>query len=675
MYHRLKFFDFEVFPNWWCCVVSDEEHEYPGGVYNNAFTKDDEIKIKDKMRVYHSGQGSVKEVRDALYAEMKTGILCGYNIKRYDLKILKCVMYGFTPERLYKASELLVDEELAYMSPDNRRIAEFIRFGWQEAEGYQDLMDDVKKGLKDKEASLSLDIRETTVPFGKENLTEQDIDDIIFYCKHDVYSLHVYYQVLAKRYINTKIDICKTFNIPLKTGYVNTNANMCVKVLDAQRCHGTTIKDPTITIRQPELKAYFEKWVPEEIYNHILTSQESRTFLLYENEVSVGDGGLHSTLKLPDKDAGLYIESTDEWTMFNIDASSCYVSVMLYCDAVSRAITNPKRLAEIYLRRIKLKQTPKSKWTPDDEAFVAAAKLVLNTTYGAMGNKWLALYDDYMRSKTCRVGQLILIALGNCIYSSIPDIKVIQNNTDGILVYARRTDITKIRELVDEFSAISHFIFEIEEDSRLWQLNVNNYVAIHDNSKPLEGDNIKEKGEAFITSVFQPGYYHLRPMNNYCVTRAMQAFYMKGINPVQHILNNTEVSDFCLGCTKGPGYKRMVQHNKDGDVELGKVGRVIAVTDDNLGVIVKQKTYTKETKNHSIGEIKEDSVSLCPPHPLSVNDALYNYSIKNGKLYHIDGRSWNIDYAYYARELDKALDVVWYELKNESLKVTKEFNL
>lgn len=676
--NNLKFFDFEVFPNWWCCVVSDEEDEYPGGVYRNEFTKEDEARIKGKMRVYHSGQGTLEEVRRALVAEMRKGVLCGYNIKRYDLKILKGVAYGFTPQKLYMASEILVDDGktgLDSIDAEHIRVASFMKFGWQEAEAYQDLMDDVQKTLKDKEGSLGMDIRETTVPFGKPDLTQEEMDEIIFYCKHDVYALHVYYQVLAKRYVNTKMDICRTFGFSPKVGYVNTNANLSGKVLEAVRRHGTTIKDPTITIRDGRLREYFEKWVPKEIYQHILKSQESREFRLYENIVSVGDGGLHSTYELPVKKAGIYVEATDEWTMYNIDASSCYVSVMLFCDAISRGISKPERLKEIYERRIKLKQTPKSQWSKDDEAFVAAAKLVLNTTYGAMGNKYLALYDDYMRSKTCRVGQLILIALGNCIYSEIPGLKVIQNNTDGILVYARRTDLQKIQELVDEFSEISHFTFEIEEDSRLWQLNVNNYVAIHDESKPFEGDNVKEKGEAMITSVFQPGYYHLRPMSTYCVNRAKQAFYIKGENPVKHLLSNTEVSDFCLACTKGPGYKKMIQHNKNGDVELGKVGRVIAVLDDNLGTIVKQKVYKTATKNHSVGEIKEDTVALCPPHPLSVNDALYNYYIKGGRLYHIDGRSWAIDYAYYCRELDKSLDVIWYKVKNENISLTKEFNL
>lgn len=675
MYHNLKFNDFEVYPHWWCCVVSDELPEYPGGLHNNKFTFQDEIFIKSNMRVYRSDRGTPVEIRDKMKKELAKGILCGYNNKKYDNIIAKCICLGFSPENVYKISEILINPEIVNTSIEHRRLASYAKFGLKECEGYQDLMDDNdKKSLKDKECSLGLDIRETTVPFGKEDLTEQDKEDIIFYCKHDVYSLHVYYVCVSKGYIDTKINLCQSFGLQTRIGYVNTNANLCGHVLEAERVHGTTIKDPTITIREPKLKAYFEKWVPKEILTHLLTSQEARRFKIYDNLVDTGDGGLHSKYEVPTKGAALYVESNDEWTMFNVDASSCYMSVMLYCDAMSRAVRNPQRAKEIYLRRIKLKQTPKSQWTQDDKNFVAAAKLVLNTTYGAMGNKWLTLYDDYMRSKVCRVGQLILIALGNRLYTSIPGLKIIQNNTDGILVYARRSDKELIESLVNEFSAISNFIFEVEEDEKLWQLNVNNYIAVHDITKPIEGDNLKNKGGTFVTTIYEPTN-KLRPLGNYCIPKAQIAFYTEKKNPLKHLLDNTNVEDFCLTCTKGPTYDSMIQYNKNGVVTLGKVGRVIAVTDTNFGVIKKRKVTKKATTNIPAGTVKEDTVADCPPHPLPVNDALYNYYIKNRKLHHVDGRSWDIDYAYYARLLDNVLDIKWYSLVGESLTETKEFNL
>ena len=194
----------KCFPSWWCCVVSDEEDSYPGGIYNNQFDFETENKIKSKMRIYTSDEenSALKLKQDLL-----KGVVSGYNIKRYDLMIAKCLFAGFTPRKLYIANQIIVGAESPEMDAEHIRIAQFIRFGWNEAEAWQDLMDDSDKGLKDKECSLGMDIRETTVPFGKTDLTQSEKDDIIFYCKHDVYALHVLYYTTSKAYIDTKVSL------------------------------------------------------------------------------------------------------------------------------------------------------------------------------------------------------------------------------------------------------------------------------------------------------------------------------------------------------------------------------------------------------------------------------------------------------------------------------------
>lgn len=672
----LRFLDFEVYPKWWCLVVSDEEDDYPGSLYDNQFREEHETKIKSKMRIYRSDMSnSPSEIVRMIRKEFDNAIVAGYNIRRYDLIIAKCIITGMSPEHVYMASEIVIDDGktgLADSTPEYQRIAQFCKFGYAGVRSYQDMLDDTVKTLKDKECSLGIDIRETDVPFDKVDLTEEEKQDIIKYCKHDVYALHVYYQCLQKWYTSTKIDLCDIFNIPREIGFKNTNAKLAGIVLGAKRRHGTTMTDPTIYIKDKKFTDYFEKWLPKDIYEHLLTRTDTKEFVLFGDDIVIGDGGLHSVYKLPKikgKSTALYVEATDEYGLYNVDVSSCYSSVMIFCDSMSRAVDEPERYKEIYQKRIRIKAKPKSERTPDEKRFVTAVKLVLNTTYGAMGNKYLPIYDDYMRSRVCRISQMILLSVTNHLYTEIPGLEVIQTNTDGVLVYAPRKEKEHIQAIVDEFSELSNFIFEFEEDQKIWQFNVNNYIAVNPS-----GD-IKDKGAQCITSVYQPGYFHCRPYSNFGVTRAMTDFYINGTNPVLHILNNTDVEDFCLSCTKGPGYKRLIQHNEDGDVELGKVSRVIAVTDENLGSIVKQKTYGKDTANHKAGEIKEDSVSLCPPHPLVVNDALYNYWIKDRKLYHKDGNVWNIDYAYYARELDKALDTIWYKMKNDTVNVTTEFNL
>lgn len=665
---KMKFFDFEVFKNWWCVVVSDEEDSYLSSPYNYKFTKEEEYKIKDKMRVYTSDmpQEKINEFKQ----DIVKGVACGYNIKGYDLIILNGVMMNFTPHQLYVLSELIISKgATANKDVEHMRIATYAKRKFQGCEAIQDLMDDSVKGLKDKEAALGMDIRETTVPFDKEDLTDDDKAQIIFYCKHDVYALHVNYVCMSKPYIDTKLALCKTYNISESYGYQSTNAVLSGKVLGAERVHGTTIVDPTIIIYQPALKAYIDKWVPADVVQHLLTKQEELKKVMFENDVVMADGGLHSTFRVPKvgKESGnLYIEADDEWGLFNVDASSCYPSCMIFCGAMSRAIKEPQRFEALFKRRLALKQIPKKEWTPEDKLFVPAAKLVLNTTYGAMGNEYLPLYDDYMRSKTCRIGQLILLAVAHSMCDAAPELKVIQTNTDGILVYCKRSSLPLIEERVHEFEKLSGFTFDIEEDQKLWQLNVNNYIA-----QSTDG-SLKLKGGSFVTEIWQKGTNRLRPLGLHVIAKAQIEYYVNGVNPVAYLLDNTNVNDMCLVCTKGGTYKSMVQKNVDGDEELGKVSRVLAVTDENLGVVKKQKIVN--------GQLREDTCAQCPPHALIMNDDLANYVIEGPRNNRtitniVTNEWWNIDYHFYVEELEKVLNIPWFELHHNELKPITKFNL
>lgn len=665
---KMKFFDFEVFKNWWCVAVSDEEDEYQSSPYNYKFTREEEYKIKDKMRVYTSDMP--QEKIDEFKKDIVKGVAAGYNIKGYDLIILNGVMMNFTPHQLYVMSELIINKgATANKDIEHMRIATYAKRKYQGCEAIQDLMDDSVKGLKDKEAAFGMDIRETTVPFDKENLTDNDKAEIIFYCKHDVYALHVQYVCMTKPYVDTKLALCKTYNMPESIGYQSTNAVLSGKVLGAERMHGTTIVNPSITIYQPALKAYIEKWVPADVVEHLLTKQEELKKVMFDNDVVMADGGLHSVFRVPKagKEKGnLYIEADEEWGLFNVDASSCYPSCMIFCGAMSRAIKEPQRFEALFKRRLALKQIPKKDWTPEDKLFVPAAKLVLNTTYGAMGNEYLPLYDDYMRSKTCRIGQLILLAVAHSMCDAAPELKVIQTNTDGILVYCKRSSLPLIEERVHEFEKLSGFTFDIEEDAKLWQLNVNNYIA-----QSTDG-SLKLKGGSFVTEIWQKGTNRLRPLGLHVIAKAQIEYYVNGTNPVAYLLDNANVNDMCLVCTKGGTYKSMVQKNADGDDELGKVSRVLAVTDERLGVVKKQKMVD--------GVLREDTCAQCPPHALVMNDDLANYVIEGPRNNRtitniVTNEWWNIDYHFYVEELEKVLNIPWFELHHDELKPTTKFNL
>lgn len=668
----MKFFDWEVYPDWWCCVVSDEEPQYLSSMYNYKFTREEELKIKDKMRVYTS-DGGTEEIK-ALLADTSRGVLTGYNSKRYDMVMQKCASMHFTPRQMYIANQVLFEKvheiplDMNVSQVEIARISNYVKgwsAKWQGAEASQDLMDDSDGGLKNKEAAYGMDIRETTVPFGKRNLSIEEKADIIYYCKHDVFALHVHYVLVAEPYINNKLSLGKTYDVEPKVCYESTNAVLVGKVLGAQRYSGTTITDPTFRIYEQPIREYIERWVPAEALQHLYTSQKAKQMNMFGNKVFMADGGIHSTYILPKvgkETPALYVEADEEWGLYNLDLTGCHPSVMIFAGAMPRGVTKPERFRESVFRRRKLKLIPKDQWTEDDIIFVPAGKLMHNTTYGAMGNKHLPLYDDYMRSKVCRVSQMVVIAVSMAVYTTVPELRIIQTNTDGILLYMKRKFEPLVKELVKEFEDLSNFVFELEEDSKLWQLNVNNYIALDANGKD------KLKGKTFVNSIYQKGYNKVRPLGNHIIAKCQYDWYVKKRNPIKKLLEHTKVDDFVLTATKGPTYRGMVHETKFGDMPLGRVSRIVAVTNTNLGEVRKLK------------DAKRDLVANCPPHALIVNDALYNYKIEgtyqcrtitNTETGHVE----ELDMNYYAELLDRVLDISWYKLKGGKMTATTEFNL
>ena len=88
-----------------------------------------------------------------------------------------------------------------------------------------------------------------------------------------------------------------------------------------------------------------------------------------------------------------------------------------------------------------------------------ALKLILNTTYGAMKNKYNALFDEYRASCVCYLGQLLLASLANNLHN-LSDVKIVQTNTDGLLIKYRRDSLNKIKKYRSRMGFITDISME-----------------------------------------------------------------------------------------------------------------------------------------------------------------------------------------------------------------------
>lgn len=255
----------------------------------------------------------------------------------------------------------------------------------------------------------------------------------------------------------------------------------------------------------------------------------------------------------------------------------------------SRNIPDPKIYEDMLERRMQAKKS-------GDKATANALKLIANTTYGATLNPFNDLYDPLMARSVCISGQLYLIELSNHLYQAVPDLRILQTNTDGIMVEFDDSHYSLVKEITDEWQRRTGF--ELEEDviSRIYQKDVNGYIEV------AEDGTVKKKGGYLVRGIAQAGAFNVNN-NATIVAKAITEFFVNG-TPVEDTVNGcTDIFEFQIIAKAGVKY-REAYHIVDGEKRpVQKVNRVYATTDPRYGRLYKVKADNgSEAKIDSLPE-------------------------------------------------------------------------
>lgn len=638
-----RFFDFEVLPHWWLCVLGDYKPNVDEG-------------IKDTFVIIHSDMPDAREKLMDMMKEENVALF-GYNIKRYDLMIANAVYNGFSPEQIKIVNDIIINPGLKFSSKEHIRLQPFAN---RRLSGcvYQDLMDDDPIGgsLKDKEGNMGLSVLESSVDFDKEDLTDEDKEDLIYYCKHDVYATMYYYEHVRKPYVDTKLSLAYIDGISEAECYMNTNASLCAKILKAKKYeYADEFSDKV------ELPGFVRKYVYDALGSALVDrvlnnpyvfkansdtpTSATITEFIFNNEVLFGNGGIHST-----RAKNLYVESDEDWILVNLDAASFYPSLLIFFHYLSRGVENPQLFKDIFDTRIKLKH--KKDKTEIEIKLVGGYKLVLNTTYGASINRYLGLYDRHQGLATCRVGQLILTALAANLVRQVNGLEIVQMNTDGILAYFRKSDFDKVKVICDEWTKMTNIILEFDYVSKIWQRDVNNYMLIkEDGSKKIKGgwlsDSALNKGNSTISGLCA-----------FVCTKAAQEYLLNETDIMKYIVNDKLLYDFTIYCKKGPTFSRVIQRFANGhEKPLFKGNRVVATKNTYYGSLYKIKMNKDVPSYFKFADIPENC--------LVVNESLGAYNFNDIKK--------ELDYMWYIERTIDILDIQWSQLRNGKIESINKF--
>lgn len=238
-----------------------------------------------------------------------------------------------------------------------------------------------------------------------------------------------------------------------------------------------------------------------------------------------GTGGIHAC-----GNPGVY-SSTTEQVIMDCDVSSLYPSIAVQYDLYPEHLG--LEFCKVYKDEIvDVRLREKAKKKKGDKAIIEGFKAASNIVFGKSNSKWSFLYDTEYSLKTTVNGQLFLTLLIDR-FLTIPSLKVLQANTDGVTVMLNRTDVDQYYKICKGWENKTRLQLEYKEYKKMVIANVNNYC-----SEDIDGDK-KYKGLFEIEKeMWKDHSYRI-------IAQAVSDYFFEGAEVEKTIRSCKDIFDFC----------------------------------------------------------------------------------------------------------------------------------
>jgi hypothetical protein len=431
------FYDFEVFKYDWLVVFIDFD------------TRERQVIVNSRS-----------ELQD-FYNQHKDDIFCGYNSRTYDQVIFKAILKGLHP---WTVNSQIINE--------NKKEHQIL--------GYKNKIDFnnfdcllLNKSLKQLEGFLNSKIKESDIDFNIDrHLTQDEIDETIKYCTHDVEQTIVVFEH-TKEEFDAQLSLIEAFDLPMSS-FGKTKAQLVAEILGANRYQNPKHDEFDIVI--PDTLLVSKK------YQHIVDWYKNPKNYNYSRKLYTevagcphvfGYGGIHGALP----------SCAVEGTILACDVASLYPSIIIEYGLMSRGVSNVNTYKEIRDKRIELKKVKDPRQLP--------MKIVLNSCYGTFKDEFNPLYDPRQSNNVCVHGQLLILDL---IEKLEPYVTILQSNTDGIFMLLHDgVEADTVKSIGAEWEKRTRLVLEWDEYKKLVQKDVNNFIMIAaDGSYKSKGAYLKK---------------------------------------------------------------------------------------------------------------------------------------------------------------------------------------
>lgn len=591
---RLATFDFEVTKHDWLLVIKE--------------------KMTGKYHSFHNDPQGVEE-----FIDEHDFIYVGYNDKHYDNYILKGVLHHYSPEDIKKINDwIIVEKKNGWEYPFEDKYLPL--------PPTSDLMLDMplRQSLKELEGNMCMDIQESTVDFNIDHpWTKEEFDEMLFYCKHDVDATE---RLIDERmgYLEAKVFNGTREGLTPEQSLYRTNGQLAAIALGAVKQEFDDERDIQFpdTVKWENIPKgvidFFNQTFDEKISSEVLFNKKLKINFL-GMDWTFAWGGVHASLE------NVILVSEDGYILILADVTSLYPSLMEEYDLTSRAIPEPDKFFNMKRERIDAKHK-------GDKATSNNLKVPINTVYGISLQQFSDCYDPRNGRSVCVSGQLLLTDLCVELDKRCDTIKFNNVNTDGVGFAIHVSELDKAYDVMKEWEQRTRLELEIDKVKRIILKDINNYIL------EKEDGSLKVKGG--YVSDYKPSFKH-NSMS--IVATAIVKYFTEG-KPVEETIN--ECNDpfrFQLIAKTGSTYDNTVHYVDGEEIQVQKVNRLYAVTDDKYGVVKKVKkqyleldedgerryyinqkgnrTYKKNWETDDGGDffVKKDTTQNCPEHAIIDN--------------------------------------------------------
>ena len=296
----------------------------------------------------------------------------------------------------------------------------------------------------------------------------------------------------------------------------------------------TTVKNTDGTKTKVHKKSHWGCWREASSLNIVLDGLR----------IDFGTGGIHASR------SDVIAKETETYRIIDQDVSSQYPNLAI----VNRVF--PEHLSvkfcDIY-QDVYEQRKSYAKGTPEN----AMLKLALNSVYGDSNNKFSVFYDPKYTMTITINGQLSVLLLAEKLLS-IPKLRLIQLNTDGLTAAVPKDQVEQYKEVCKAWEKQVKLELEQSDYSKMYIKDCNNYIAVFTNGK------VKRKGAYQYEGL---GWHQNH--SALVIQKAAEAAMLHGKDVEEFIRAHTDKFDFMLR-TKVPRSSKLVLRYPDGFNEDGK---------------------------------------------------------------------------------------------------------